>query len=263
MAQFKIGDRVVVKDTGKHDARIVNGKHGIVMRIRGSNDYGIDFGESFPGSHNLCGEIKRDHGWNVYGDDLELEKEEKKMAQYKAGDRVLVTVGEAIVNAFATVIKVHRTDWIGVEFDTMQCFGHDMNGLCPSGRGWNVSPSEIQMMKEEVKMGKFNVGDRVMIRYFDDMAEEFSLDRSGDIKNPSGTSCFIRNMKHLCGRQATISFIDGTDVHFTDWSDASGDKAWSYSTYMVCLVKKVEPKKKLTVAEIEKALGYSVEIVKG
>jgi hypothetical protein len=190
MGKFNLGDRVVVNDTGRDDAKKVNGKHGIIVDVFSYRErYGVKFDENF-GGHDLCGKCPNGYGWNVNGEDLKLEKEEKKM-------------------------------------------------------------------------GKFNVGDRVMVRFWDDMAAEFGLYPDGCCGAKSGTSAhFTPSMKHLCGRQATISEVSSEDIYLKDWSDKSGDISWNFNPFMFCLVKKAEPKKKLSVAEIEKLLGYGVEVVK-
>ena len=44
---------------------------------------------------------------------------------------------------------------------------------------------------------KLSVGDRIRIREFDDMAEEYGVDRYGDIIPPCpNIACFSRHMKN-------------------------------------------------------------------
>ena len=72
----------------------------------------------------------------------------------------------------------------------------------------------------------YNVGDKVTIRQWDDMAAEFGLDRFGDIKVPK--ACFTESMRKYCGKTLTIVhvnrytspkfdsyFFDGTSVVFS------------------------------------------------
>ena len=54
-------------------------------------------------------------------------------------------------------------------------------------------------------MSKFNVGDRVVIREWDDMAEEYGLTPSSDI---NCRYIFAKGMRYLCGREFTIKAID-------------------------------------------------------
>ena len=76
---------------------------------------------------------------------------------------------------------------------------------------------------------EFEVGDEVRIRQWDDMAEEFGVDKEGVIKCYMS---FIKNMKHLCGRKCRITSIDGNRVKL-DFGKCYGDTAWNYSTDMI------------------------------
>lgn len=48
----------------------------------------------------------------------------------------------------------------------------------------------------------YQIGDRVTIRQWDDMAAEFGLNRFGDIKVPK--ACFTESMRKYCGKTLTI-----------------------------------------------------------
>lgn len=69
-------------------------------------------------------------------------------------------------------------------------------------------------------MAKYNVGDVLQIRQWDDMVEEFGLDINGDIETPSS---FTTGMKYLCGKKFTVahilSFDDGTYISEEDIFD--------------------------------------------
>lgn len=54
-------------------------------------------------------------------------------------------------------------------------------------------------------MSKYNVGDRVVIREWDDMEKEYGLTFSSDI-NCHYT--FAKGMRYLCGKEFTIKKID-------------------------------------------------------
>ena len=77
---------------------------------------------------------------------------------------------------------------------------------------------------------KFKVGYRVRIRQWDDMVKEFGLTVDGRI--PFTKTCgttFIDDMKHLCGRTATITSIDyNTEEVDLDFDDKSGDTHWYF-----------------------------------
>jgi hypothetical protein len=118
-------------------------------------------------------------------------------------------------------------------------------------------------------MSKFSVGDKVMFRFMDDMIQEFG--RSGSIIiGPDGQACNIEGRRHICGRTAIIESIRKSNrknmIFLKNWSDTKGDMVWDFTDWMFCLVEKAKPapeKKKLTVAEVEKLLGYGVEVVRG
>ena len=75
----------------------------------------------------------------------------------------------------------------------------------------------------------FKVGDRVVVREWDDMAKEYGVcDSSGTIKRPNG---FTVTMKHLCGRTATVVGVNGISIS-VDFDDKSGDVYWSYVKHM-------------------------------
>lgn len=77
---------------------------------------------------------------------------------------------------------------------------------------------------------KFNIGDRVKIRQWDDMASEFGVDNDGDIMI---IESFVTNMAHLCGRTATITKKIDDRVVELDYDDKSGDLAWEISIDMI------------------------------
>lgn len=75
-------------------------------------------------------------------------------------------------------------------------------------------------------MSKYNVGDRVVIREWDDMEEEYGLTFSSDIN----CNCiFAKGMRYLCGREFTIKALDERDgsVEFEE------DDDWNYHIDMI------------------------------
>jgi translation initiation factor IF-1 len=185
---------------------------------------------------------------------------------FNVGDRVLVTRSwEGMNDSPATIVVPRDSGGLyGVRLDERNPNCHDLGGRVPDGFGKWTRETELKAneTKEEKKMDKFNVGDRVMVRFWDDMEAEYGLDSVGDVAVRGATRDFVKRMKHLCGRQATISATNGVEFSLTDWSDKSGDTGFRFNSFMFRLVKKAEPKKKLTVAEVEKLLGYGVEFVK-
>ena len=90
----------------------------------------------------------------------------------------------------------------------------------------------------------FKVGDRVRIRDWDDMEREYGLDNNGSINKHNPT--FVKTMRCLCGKYATISAIYGDSIELTDWSDYGSDVAWGYAKYMIEPVEKEECKQEET-----------------
>lgn len=68
---------------------------------------------------------------------------------------------------------------------------------------------------------KYKVGDKVIIREWDDMEREFGVDFSGDIK---ARCCFVRPMREYCGKKMTIGGIICGD----NYTMVNGD-GWIFS----------------------------------
>ena len=79
---------------------------------------------------------------------------------------------------------------------------------------------------------EFKVGDRVRIKSWEQMEKEFGMEFDW-IACKCG---FNSEMRHLCGRTATISEINDYKVKLTDWSDDTGGLYWTISTDMIKLV---------------------------
>ena len=77
----------------------------------------------------------------------------------------------------------------------------------------------------------FKVGDRVVVREWDDMAEEYVTGNGTKINADRSTS-FVNNMRHLCGRTATVTGVRDDDYVFVDFDDKSGDTEWYYKKWM-------------------------------
>ena len=96
----------------------------------------------------------------------------------------------------------------------------------------------------------FSIGQRVRIREWDDMKEEFGLNEWYDyiLCNP----VFAIGMRPLCGATATIESFgyDENDILLKDWEDADGQRIsvpeltgrdWHYSADMLEPVEEVPP----------------------
>jgi hypothetical protein len=206
--------------------------------------------------------------------------------KFKTGDRVLVTSVKFGLFDKKAIIKGYRAGFgYAVEVDGY-FGGHDCYGMTVKKAGlWLTaqnltkdvsSKTPITPVPEPKKETgcKFSVGDKVMFKYFDDMlASGCSLHKgmSNVIEGPDGKNNLDMDIrKHIQGRTAIIANVtknsNGTySLTLKDWSNTSGSLSWSYYDWMLRLVEKakVAPKKKLTVAEVEKLLGYGVEVVKG
>lgn len=79
----------------------------------------------------------------------------------------------------------------------------------------------------------FKVGDRVRIKSWEQMEKEFGKDCFESI------NCiprFIEDMKHLCGKTATIDEICNYNIKLKDWSGDSDGPYWFFSMDMIELV---------------------------
>ena len=75
---------------------------------------------------------------------------------------------------------------------------------------------------------KFQVGDRVRIRSWDDMVEEYGYDENDDSIPVDYT--FIRDMEQYCGLEGTIVRIRGEDDDIAVIEDDEGNQiAWDYT----------------------------------
>lgn len=86
---------------------------------------------------------------------------------------------------------------------------------------------------EDYNPTEFHVGDRVQIKSWEEMEH---------------VDGFIKSMKHLCGRTATIKSINDEAITLTDWSNEI-NTAW---TYHINMVKKVNENVKTTTIVINK-----------
>ena len=78
----------------------------------------------------------------------------------------------------------------------------------------------------------FKVGDRVVVRDWDDMVKEYGVNSLGRIAKDS---LFVDGMKHLCGRTATVTRVaDGLGFKKVevDFDDKSGITSWTFNPWM-------------------------------
>ena len=87
-------------------------------------------------------------------------------------------------------------------------------------------------------MSKFQVGDVLRIRQWEDMAEEFGEDYGGILCKGS----FIESMRHLCGQKFTVSNIYPSDDIDAYESHERIEDGWFISEDMLeVFIEDVEP----------------------
>lgn len=89
------------------------------------------------------------------------------------------------------------------------------------------------MKSEVISLNKFMVGDRVIIREYDDMKEEFGVDQYGAIEC---TFSFNKKMKYLCGKTGTITFASAFGNYRVSFDDGTSLGGWSISDDMLELI---------------------------
>ena len=97
----------------------------------------------------------------------------------------------------------------------------------------------------------FKAGDRVVVRDWDDMANEFEYIDGGIRKKGCFTS-FIDSMRHLCGRTATVVRVYEVDRVEVNFDDKSGNINYFYRSWMFNPIDSAQsknPKSKFKVGD--------------
>lgn len=82
-----------------------------------------------------------------------------------------------------------------------------------------------------MKVEDLVIGKRYRIRQWDDMEMEFGLDERENIKVPY---IFVKNMRCLCGKEATLKKINRKLVELGDWIDCDQlDTKWGFNADML------------------------------
>lgn len=95
----------------------------------------------------------------------------------------------------------------------------------------------------------FKVGDRVVVRDWDDMASEYPV-KDGYIVKDSTISCFSKYMKRLCGRTATVTAIGENGGMGVKFDNESGGTNWVYKTWMFNPIDSGKPTPKFKVSDL-------------
>lgn len=80
-----------------------------------------------------------------------------------------------------------------------------------------------------MKLKDIEVGQKVRVRDWDDMAEEFGYDCCGEIETPS---VFADEMRPLCGKQATILSVNQAIIEL-DFGDITEETDWIFDADML------------------------------
>lgn len=74
-------------------------------------------------------------------------------------------------------------------------------------------------------MNRYKVGDKVRVKDWDDLVDEFGMDLDGVINKPSDKYTFVEPMKEFCGQIVTISDVQDNGYNIEEdggwqgWSD--------------------------------------------
>lgn len=82
----------------------------------------------------------------------------------------------------------------------------------------------------------FQVGQRVQFKTWEEMKKEFGQRKNGTIDCNYG---FTDSMKYLCGKKATINYIDCDGIVILTDCEINNVKGWTISTDMLKPVKEV------------------------
>lgn len=83
---------------------------------------------------------------------------------------------------------------------------------------------------------EFKVGDKVRIRQWDNMTEQFGLDEEGDIKIPYPDLVVSAKFKHLCGKTGKIINIENGNIYFKPFDDTG------IFCYLPCILEPYTPR---------------------
>lgn len=78
----------------------------------------------------------------------------------------------------------------------------------------------------------FEVGDEVVVRDWDDMAEEFGVDADGDIHIDDDCAYLVTSMRRYCMENAVVTRITYDGDYDYYYLDISGDE-WVFSPGML------------------------------
>ncbi len=165
--------------------------------------------------------------------------------KFKVGDRVKNKIGDfGFIKGIDTADKTYA-----VEYDKSFAGGHNCDGLCRDKHGWWAFEGSIELVKftkDDLKDGDIVTlrnGDRLL--FCDDCFYEFA---EGESDNDL---CYESELN--------------TDLTYDDEDEECRKndivKVERPTTY-ITVFQRIEEKKEMTIAEIEKELGYGIKIIK-
>lgn len=221
---IKVGDKVRVlteKEVGEKFGFYANGD------VRGTKIYTpIELLDDLAGKEFVVKEMRSDsvlgHGtqWSLGIDLVELVEEQVKEQLYNVGDRVRIMTMSEVEEKFELSEK---HGYKGVSCYTSPAMIKEVGGL--TGEIIQIDSDNCYKIKDccwwipqEIiaeNVGKFNAGDYVQIKSWEEMESEFGLNDDGNI---DCQYAFTKGMKYLCGKKFEIKriFSDGEVDGLTD-----------------------------------------------
>ena len=215
MAKFKVGDIIKANKKSNKEYLVTNQKNGwtgIVFTIKSDSRIGV----------------------------VALTPEEDKGEIYTVKEACFdlleyTQIMMSIMNKNAVIVKL-RDGRKGVA----KCSPDDKFNLAfgtalAMARAYGDKETEAKLLaepSEPVKEEpKFNIGELVRIRQWDDMVKEFGTRSTGSV---NCRCLFTKGMKPLCGKYAEIKDLRVDGIVFLRFFNCEKvDKCWSYSTDMI------------------------------
>lgn len=101
----------------------------------------------------------------------------------------------------------------------------------------------------------FEVGDRIVIRDWDDMAADFEIDDDGDISISEYETYFIRDMKRLCGAHGVIRNIDDDEYVSLSLDDEELDRFSCSYNFFPPMLRLEDEDKEISESDFDSLLG--------
>lgn len=166
-----------------------------------------------------------------------LRKTTTSIHIYQRGEMVIAHESETGREGIAKCSPDDKFDFsIGARIALLRLFGEEV-------------PDSLTGKEKIEEKEEFKVGDRVIIRDWDDMEKEFGLDFSGNI---NCMKSFTTGMRKLCGSVAKITSFNPFDHRIIrlEFEDSTDQKPYIFSTDMIKKFNKVYRPTKFRVGEL-------------